>query len=61
MPLPSHLHTYPKIFNRKGNLKAFPFRRPLTINYWYMFLASTAILWGTVYYQEWIFSIYTKS
>lgn len=51
MPLPTHLHTYPKIFNRKGNLKVLPFRKPLGIKTWYVFLASAGALWGIYSYQ----------
>lgn len=51
MPLASRLHTYPKIFNRKGNLKVLPLRKPLGIQTRYVFLASTGLLSMVYAYQ----------
>lgn len=33
---PSHLHTYPKTFNRWGHIRAFPLRSPVRIGFLYM-------------------------
>ena len=46
MPL-SHLHSYPKTFNRWGHIRAFPVNKPLTYNM--MFIAFSALaLWMSI-------------
>lgn len=34
---PSHLHTYPKTFNRWGHNRAFPFSSPVRLGLLYLF------------------------
>lgn len=54
---PSHLHTYPKVFNKNGNLKALPLRSPISANYFNIFwivlgmgcLCDAFITWSRQY------------
>lgn len=38
-----HLHSYPKTFNRWANLRAFPIRTPLRINYTFITVCGMGI------------------
>jgi hypothetical protein len=41
---PSHLHTYPKTFNRWGNLRAFPIRSPVQLGLLSLGICGTAVV-----------------
>ena len=58
---PSHLHTYPKVFNDQGSLKIFPFRRPLHFNFWYIFWVSIGMIYLNEAYFTWVPKKYTSS
>jgi hypothetical protein len=55
------LHSYPKVFNEQGKLKAFPFRRPIRVHFWNAFLVSTAFYFLFDAYREWTFTKYAHS
>jgi len=43
---PSHLHAYPKVFNRNGHLKALPIRKPVTFHFTGLCLIGLAFFAG---------------
>jgi hypothetical protein len=55
-----HLHAYPKVFNTQGNLKAFPFRRPIKLNFWNTFWVSMAFYFLSAAFYHWNYSKFTK-
>jgi hypothetical protein len=58
---PSHLNSYPKVFNPFGNLKAFPLRRPVVLgSFWSYCWTTMAIAFIFEGYREWTFEKYTK-
>ena len=56
-----HLHTYPKVFNTQGNLKAFPLRSPPRYNFWNAFWASVALFYLQDVYRHWTYTKYAKN
>lgn len=56
-----HLHTYPKVFNTQGNLKAFPLRSPPRYNFWNVFWASIALYYLEDVHRHWTYTKYAKS
>jgi hypothetical protein len=55
------LHSYPKVFNDQGNLKAFPFRSPLRVSFKHTFWISMGLYFLVEEYREWTFSQYCHS
>ena len=53
-----HLHSYPKVFNSEGFLKALPLRHPLRANFFNAFWVGTAIIFLLDAYREWTFTQY---
>ncbi len=55
------LHSYPKVFNTQGNLKAFPLRRPLAYSLWNAFWASLALYYIFDAHRHWTYTKYARS
>jgi hypothetical protein len=56
-----HLHSYPKVFNTQGNLKTFPFRSPIRLNFWNGFWVSMGLYFLVAAFQHWNYSKFTRS